>query len=50
MKIVIHGGPNSGKTQLLLALKEKLQGASFLDGNVENPSLKDYFGENEPQK
>ena len=50
MKIVIHGGPNSGKTQLLLALKEKLQGASFLDGNVENPSLKDYFGENAPKK
>ena len=50
MKIVIHGGPNSGKTQLLLAMREKLQGATFLDGNVENPSLKGYFGQKEAKR
>ncbi len=50
MNIVIYGGPGSGKSMLLLALRERLKDAGFIDGNVENPQIRHHFGQSDEKR
>ena len=43
MEVVLFGNPGSGKTELMKALIQGLEGVNFVDGNVDAPQLKDIF-------